>query len=489
VLKSADTGLRSVPFPIDDPERIPVQRYFDQEFYDLEVEHLWPHVWQMACRLEQIPDEGDWIEYSNLGKSVIIVNTGETGIKAWHNACRHRGVPIAGMPKKDELGSADSGNCKQSGFVCPFHGWRFDMHGENTFVYGRQLFSERQLEHADLNLIPCRVETAIGAAWINFDNDAPSVRDQIGPLIERLEAHNIHKARMEWCYGTVLPANWKIAMEAFMEGYHVMKTHPQLYEATGSLYNDMYGSETGSGGKSGGGGGKVAKSAAEGVGLKEVLDAQFRHMELLSEGMAGMLHAKEVEIARGLLDPEVLGLPEDPNQAVPMWFGAIAMEISKQLQAKGEPVPDLCEVNVSHPINAVEFLFPHYFLLPFFSSFSAYRIRPLGPESCFFEIYSLTMFPEGEEPDPVMGATVLPYDSPEFPPIPRQDYSNIPIQQIGLHSTGFEFMRLSKNVEGMVSNYQRMIDGYIAGVPQEKLAKANHLLGGNFDGKIHELDL
>jgi phenylpropionate dioxygenase-like ring-hydroxylating dioxygenase large terminal subunit len=483
VLKSADTGLRAVPFPVEDPERIPVQRYFDKEFYDLEIEHLWPHVWQMACRLEQIPDEGDWIEYSNLGKSVIIVNTGAGGIKAWHNACRHRGVPIAGHPRKDELGNGDHGNCRQSGFVCPFHGWRFDMHGENTFVYGKQLFSERQLEHADLNLIPCRVETAIGAAWINWDNDAPSVREQLGPLIDRLEAHNVDKLRMEWCYGTVLPANWKLAMEAFMEGYHVMKTHPQLYAATGGLYDDRYGTETGS----------VdpnkdvrVKTATAGTTLRQALDAQMLSMERLSEGMAGMLHAKEVEIARGLL--EVQGLPEDLGQAVPMWYGMVADQITKQLQAKGEPVPNLCEVNVSHPINAVEFLFPHYFLLPYFSSFSAYRIRPLGPESCFFEIYSLTMFPEGEEPEPVMGATILPFDSPEFPPIPRQDYSNIPIQQQGLHAKGFEFMRLSKDIEGLISNYQRIIDGYLAGIPQEKLAQANHLLGGNFDGPIFELD-
>ena len=88
-----------------------------------------------------------------------------------------------------------------------------------------------------------------------------------------------------------------------------------------------------------------------------------------------------------------------------------------------------------------------------------------------------------------MEPTVLPFDSQEFPPIPRQDYSNIPIQQKGMHAKGFEFMRLSKNVEGMISNYQRILDGYLAGVPQEKLAQATHLLGGNFDGKILDLGL
>ena len=68
----------------------------------------------------------------------------------------------------------------------------------------------------------------------------------------------------------------------------------------------------------------------------------------------------------------------------------------------------------------------------------------------------------------------------------RLDYANIPIQQKGLHAKGFEFMRLSKDVEGLVSNYQRLIDGYLAGRPAADLAKANHELGGNFDGPIKE---
>ena len=92
-----------------------------------------------------------------------------------------------------------------------------------------------------------------------------------------------------------------------------------------------------------------------------------------------------------------------------------------------------------------------------------------------------------EAPAPVMAPVMLPYDSRDFPPIPRQDYSNIPIQQKGLHAKGFDFMRLSSQVEGLVSNYQRLIDGYLAGVPADKLAKANHELGGNFDGPIKDL--
>jgi hypothetical protein len=49
-------------------------------------------------------------------------------------------------------------------------------------------------------------------------------------------------------------------------------------------------------------------------------------------------------------------------------------------------------------------------------------------------------------------------------------------------------MRLSKDLEGLISNYQRIIDGYLAGAPADKLAKSVQILAGNFDGPILDLD-
>ena len=81
----------------------------------------------------------------------------------------------------------------------------------------------------------------------------------------------------------------------------------------------------------------------------------------------------------------------------------------------------------------------------------------------------------------------LPHDSKDFPPIPRQDYDNLPLQQLGLHGGGFEYMRLSPQYEGMISNYQRLIDGYIAGVEPEKLAKASAIVNRGFDTEIVDI--
>ena len=88
-----------------------------------------------------------------------------------------------------------------------------------------------------------------------------------------------------------------------------------------------------------------------------------------------------------------------------------------------------------------------------------------------------------------MEPILLPFDSKDFPLIPQQDYSNIPIQQKGLHSEGFDAMRLSKEREGLISNYHRIIDGYIAGQPLAKLGEATAKIGYNFDGPILDLEL
>ena len=452
------------PCAIDDPQRIPAQRYFDQSFFDLEAERLWSRTWQMACRLEQIPNVGDWVEYSILGKSLIVICT-KSGVKAFHNHCRHRGVPLA---------NDAHGNCGAKGFICPFHGWRWNVDGENTFVYGKHLFDAQLLEQGDLALKPCRVEIWGGCAFVNFDQNARPLLDCLGPVAERLDAHGMSKLRSEWWFATVLPANWKIAMEAFMEGYHVLQTHPQLPQVVPELYSSRYADADSAG-----------PTPQQKISTRDSIAAQIRNLETLNAGMAGLVHAKEVAIAHQLANAP---LPDDPEQAIPLWFGMLQAEITKQLRAKGEDVPDLNAVAVSHPVNSVEFLFPNYFLLPFFTGMSSYRIRPLGPESCLFELWSLTNFPEGEAPPPPMTPTILPYDSQDFPLIPRQDYSNIPLQQKGLHSDGFEFMRLAGKVEGLISNYQRIIDGYLRSAPPEKLAKATAALGGNFDGPILDFD-
>jgi hypothetical protein len=78
-------------------------------------------------------------------------------------------------------------------------------------------------------------------------------------------------------------------------------------------------------------------------------------------------------------------------------------------------------------------------------------------------------------------------DDPRWPPIPAQDFSNLPKQQLGLHTKGFEYMRLSDKVEGLISNFERLVDGYLAELPYEKLVPAMQKVNTTIDVPIADL--
>ncbi len=202
----------------------------------------------------------------------------------------------------------------------------------------------------------------------------------------------------------------------------------------------------------------------------------------LSEGMDGMVHKTEVAVLETLRDMDV---PEDPDMAAMMFYGKAYEEVERDARARGADIFDFAKVAQEHPFHAVEFMFPHYFLLPMMGAMSSYRIRPLTAETCFFEIWSLVIRPESEAYPTPLEPTIIPYDSDKFPEIPRQDYSNLPIQQLGLHD--LQHLRLASQHEGMISNYQRLVDGYLAGLEPEKLAKASQVVNSGFAAPILDI--
>ena len=425
-----------VPYAMEPelPDRVPKERYFDPDFYDLEAELLWPRVWQMACRLEEITQARDYVEYEILDQSVIVVRTDDMDVRAFQNTCRHRGVRLV----------EGQGTC-ESGFTCPFHGWCYGLDGGNTFVPRSRTFAEHNLEPGDIDLVPVRCEAWGGCAWVNLDDDAPPLRDCIEPFATVMDAWKLEAMHAEWWRAFRLPVNWKLAEEAFMEQYHVLETHPQLRIP-----------------------GRFPPSDGT-FDPRVFVESELQYLRTMSEGMAGMVHANDVRIAEGLQDVE---LPADPALAIPTWHRTFNDAVVNWHRAAGSEMPDLNELD-TQGINLTFFqCFPHYFVLPMYSSASSYRFRPLGPEETMMEIWSLARVPEGEKADPPMPPELWEADDPRWPPIPTQDFSNLPRQQKGLHAKGFEYMRLSAGLEGHISNFQRTIDGYLAGLPHERLLPA-----------------
>lgn len=466
----------TVPFAVTRPDRIDARRYHDPEFYRLEQERLWPRVWQMACRLQEIEKPGDFSVYEIFDQSVIVVRVDEHTVKAFHNACRHRGVKLA----------QDRG-CAKDGFTCPFHAWQWRTNGQCKFIYTPNIFERDQLRGADLALRECRLELWGGCAFINFDDNAPPLRESLGPFADMFDAWHVDTLKVEWWYAAKLPVNWKLAMEAFMEGYHVLATHPQLvpgdpnqpetiaYVPLPPDLSPMSPFQT-----------LPAAPMPDKIPSADFIGMNLHFMKVLNEGMAGMTHVKDIKTAESIA---ATALPEDFVGATKEWRRQLNDAVVRDHQRQGMDIGDLNEIDAKGYATSVNYAFPNYFLLPTYGSASSYRIRPLGPEECLFELWSLTRYPEGETPPPIKTPEPWAHDDPRWPPIPKQDFSNLPRQQRGLHTKGFEFMRLSNQAEGLISNYQRLIDGYLAGLESRPLVDAVQKVSGCIDVPCKDLGL
>jgi hypothetical protein len=351
------------------------------------------------------------------------------------------------------------GRGSRRSFVCPFHGWCWGLDGANTFVLRPEVFDENNLGADDLSLVPVRSELWGGCAWINLDDSAPPLRECIEPFASRHDEWKVGALRTEWWKSCLLPVNWKLATEAFMEGYHVPQTHPQLLPSSHS---------------------------AEASPVHPIIETSLHFMRTLGSGMGGMTHENDVRIAEGLQN---MSLPDDPAAAMTSWRGAVNDAVTKWHRARGCDFPDLNDLDRRGVIDPIGFCFPHYFILPTYSSASSYRIRPLGPEKTLFEIWSLTRYPGDRSLGKPTAPQPLAPDDPSWPTIPAQDFSNLPRQQKGLHAKGFDYMRLSTEIEGLISNFERVIDGFLAGLPYEQLVVAIQRTNTTIDVPVADLGL
>lgn len=436
-----EPGVRPVPFAMTSPLHVPYGRYYDREFYELEKKYLWPKTWQMACRLEEIPDAGDWTEYEICDQSVIVVRQADDSVKAFDNVCPHRGTQLC----------TGAGRSPGRQIVCPFHGWRWSLDGASLGVYGSHGFEPDTVAPDKIRLAEYKVELWGGCVWINMDPDARPLREHLSPAADYLEICGVENMRVWWWKEVILHANWKVAQEAFLEGYHVAQTHPQLTMGAGQNYSPD-GSEYLTFENGHGMFRAAAKRRSIGGGHSDP-DKFIERSRLIQEGQDAMVLERDIHVFEGARNkvregedfPDVAvdalyeyaagaGIPMPPREAQRMWGGDV-------------------------------FLFPNYLMLPQFANAEAYRARPYNddPEWCRFEIWSLTTYPEGNEPDrPSPAGRYDKSDTENWGLIPRQDISNIERQQRGFHSRTRDHSILSERWEQSVSNMHTVLDQYLA---------------------------
>jgi phenylpropionate dioxygenase-like ring-hydroxylating dioxygenase large terminal subunit len=195
---------------------ISIERYISREWHLREIDRLWKRVWQFACREEHIPEPGDYIVYEIATLSFIVIRTTDGTIKAYPNACLHRGRKL-----KDY-----DGRCSE--LRCAFHSFAWTIEGQLKGVPAMWDFPHIEERADEFELPECKVGTWAGFVFINPDPNAGSLDDFLGEIDEQFAVWNLSDRYVEAHVTKVIQANWKIAQEAFSEAYHVSATHPQI---------------------------------------------------------------------------------------------------------------------------------------------------------------------------------------------------------------------------------------------------------------------
>ena len=407
---STDTYLGS--------EDLPISRYLDRDFFDLEVEKMWRKTWQMACRESQLRNAGDYFVYDIVNDSILLTRTDSGELKGYYNSCLHRGRAL-----KRGAGKAEQ-------FRCPYHGWVWNLEGE--FQGAPCQWDFPHVEPEKFTLPEVRVDTWDGWVFINMDDNAPSLQDYMGILPEHMGQWKHGQRFISAHVEKVINANWKAVLEAFIESYHAIATHPQLmpFQAIDNSQYDVWGDN-------------VSRTITA-YGVPNPSDA---HRFSEQDSMDGMMKLAGVEESPQLADGQTareklaeMNLPVANEQA-------------------GEDFSD--RATMSELMDSTLYLlFPNFAPWAGHGTVINYRHRPNGddPESCIMDVFLLTRYPEGSEPPEDAPTFRLGADEPfknaahvlgpGLANVFEQDGANLPQVQKG--------MKASKKGTVTLANYQEV---------------------------------
>jgi phenylpropionate dioxygenase-like ring-hydroxylating dioxygenase large terminal subunit len=193
------------------------ERYRSREFAELEWEHMWTRVWMIGGLVTEVPNAGDYITVEIGRESILCVRGDDDKIRAFYNVCQHRG---------NQLVHSDRGSLAGGQFQCAYHGWRFDNKGELTWVYCEEDFPQGSpVGNRNLVEIPC--DTWAGFIWYNMDPDTKPLAEFLDPVARQLDSYRMENMRRTHWVTLEGDWNWKCVQDNFNESYHLPYVHPQ----------------------------------------------------------------------------------------------------------------------------------------------------------------------------------------------------------------------------------------------------------------------
>ncbi|HVS77888.1 MAG TPA: aromatic ring-hydroxylating dioxygenase subunit alpha [Steroidobacteraceae bacterium] len=199
------------------PRALPAWAYQHPEMTRLELERILEPSWQIVCHVNEIPKPGDFTTFELGPNGIVALRDSDGRIRAFHNVCRHRGARLL----------EGSGHCAGA-ITCPYHGWSYRLRGELIGMPERASFPG--LDRSAWSLKPVRSQVAFGFVFVCLSGNPAPVEETWGELARELDAYRIEEMRpLGEPYVEHWDCDWKIAMDNYLESYHVPIGHPGLF--------------------------------------------------------------------------------------------------------------------------------------------------------------------------------------------------------------------------------------------------------------------
>ncbi len=198
---------------------IPIGRYVDAEFFELEKKHMWSSVWFLAGFASELPANGTFKAFEFLGKPIVLVRGRDGAIRAFHNVCQHRGARLC----YQSSGKIDR-------FRCIYHNWTYELDG--ALVY---MPSEHEFPHVDRqerSMTPLRCERLGNLVFVNFDMDAEPLDSFFAQTSQLMADVPLDKVELYRTLSWEVNCNWKGCNDNFNETYHIPHTHTDTVHGT-----------------------------------------------------------------------------------------------------------------------------------------------------------------------------------------------------------------------------------------------------------------
>jgi phenylpropionate dioxygenase-like ring-hydroxylating dioxygenase large terminal subunit len=190
--------------------REPVANYRSEARLRAEIETVLRRAPAPFCPSAALAEPGRFVAREAAGVPLVAVRDAEGAVRVFRNACRHRGVTIA-------VGEG----CGKA-FVCRYHGWTYGLDGKLLHVPHERGFPDLEPERRGLVPVPSVEKGGIVFVAQEPDGDPAEALAGLPDLLGT-------GMRLFASREAEIPANWKIFLESFLEGYHIRTTHPTTF--------------------------------------------------------------------------------------------------------------------------------------------------------------------------------------------------------------------------------------------------------------------